>query len=94
VSSIAEEKEVRSIYAEICSETEGDGTVSDTSVNVNEQQTENTASSDPAVWPSTNKNLQSYWVEKGPPLCQKQAMKFYQISPCTQLETEILKQDI
>jgi hypothetical protein len=60
VSSIAEEKEERSIYAEACSETEGEGTTSDTSVNVNELQSENTASSDPALWPSTNKNLQSY----------------------------------
>jgi adenosylcobinamide amidohydrolase len=57
VSSIAEEKEERSIYAETCSETEGEGTTSDTSVNVSEQQSENTASSGPALWPSTNKNL-------------------------------------
>jgi hypothetical protein len=56
VSSIAEEKVERSIYAETCSETEGEGTTSDTSVNVNEQQSENTASSDPVLWPYTNKN--------------------------------------
>jgi hypothetical protein len=46
VSSIAEEKEERSIYAETCSETEGDGNNSDTSVNVGQQQSENTESSD------------------------------------------------
>jgi hypothetical protein len=46
VSSIAEEKEETSIYAKTCSETEGEGTTSDTSVNVSEQQTENTVSSD------------------------------------------------
>jgi hypothetical protein len=57
VSSIAEEKEERSIYAETCSEIEGEGTTSDTSVNVGEQQNENTASSDPAIWPSINKKL-------------------------------------
>jgi hypothetical protein len=33
VSSIAEEKEERSIYAETCNDTEGKGTNSDTSVN-------------------------------------------------------------
>jgi hypothetical protein len=60
VSSFAEEKDERSIYAETCSETEGEGTTSDTSVNVSEQQSENTARSDPALWPSANKNLQSY----------------------------------
>jgi hypothetical protein len=47
MSSIAEEKEEWSIYAETCSETEGEGTTSDTSVHVSEQQSENTASSDP-----------------------------------------------
>jgi hypothetical protein len=57
VSSIAEEKEKRSIYAETSRETEGEGTTSDTSVNVSGQQSENTASSNPALWPSTNKNL-------------------------------------
>jgi hypothetical protein len=76
VSSIAEEKEERSTYAETCSETEDEGTTSDTSVNVSEQQSENTASSDPALWPSTNKNLQSYWVEKGPSVCQNKQCSF------------------
>jgi hypothetical protein len=76
VSSIAEEKEGRSIYAEICSETEGEGATSDTSVNVSEQQSENTASSDPALWPFTNKNLQSFWVEKGPSVCQNKQWSF------------------
>jgi hypothetical protein len=49
VSSIDEEKEERSVHAEKCSETEGEGTTSDTSVNVSEQQSENTASLDPAL---------------------------------------------
>jgi hypothetical protein len=75
VSSI-EEKEERSIYAETCSETEGEGTTSDTSVNVSEQQSENTASSDPALWPSANKQLQSYWVEKGPSMCLNKQYSF------------------
>jgi hypothetical protein len=61
VSSIAEEKEELSTYAETCGETEGEGegegTASDTSVNVSEQQSEKTASSDSALWASTNKNL-------------------------------------
>jgi hypothetical protein len=68
VSSIAEEKEERSIYEETCSETEGDGTTSDTSVNVSEQQSENTASSGPALRPSTNK--------KGPSACQNKRCSF------------------
>jgi hypothetical protein len=76
VSSIAEETEERSIYAETCSDTEGEGTTSDTSVNVSEQQSENTASSDPALWPSTNKNSQSYWVEKGPSVCKNKRCGF------------------
>jgi len=56
VSSIAEEKKARSIYAETCSETEGVGSTSHTLVNVNEQQSENIASGDPMLWPSTHKN--------------------------------------
>jgi hypothetical protein len=56
VPSIAGEKEERSIYAETCSETEGEGTTSDTSVILSEQQSENTVSSDPVLWPSTNRN--------------------------------------
>jgi hypothetical protein len=76
VSSIAEEKDKRSIYAETCSDTAGEGTTSDTSVNVSEQQSENTASSDPTLWPSTNKNLQSYWVEMGPSVCQNKQCSF------------------
>jgi hypothetical protein len=76
VSSIAEEKEERSIYTETCSETEGECTTSYTSVNLSEQQSENTASSDPALWPSTNKTFQSYWVEKGPSVCQNKQCSF------------------
>jgi hypothetical protein len=49
VSSITEEKEERSIYAETYSETKGEGATSYTSVNVSKQQSENTASSDPAL---------------------------------------------
>jgi hypothetical protein len=41
-------------------DTEGDGTFSDTSVNVSEQLSENATRSGPALWPSTNKN----WFEK------------------------------
>jgi hypothetical protein len=41
-----------------------------------EQQSENTASSEPALWPYTNKNLQSFWVEKGPPVCQNKECSF------------------
>jgi hypothetical protein len=74
VSSIPEEKEERSIYAETCNESEDEGTTSDTSVNVSEQQSENTASSDPALWPSTNKNLQCPTVLRWVHLCVKTAM--------------------
>jgi hypothetical protein len=60
----------------LCGETEGDGTTSDTSVNLSEQQSENTVSSDPALWPSTNKNLQSYWFENGPFVYQNKQCTF------------------
>jgi hypothetical protein len=71
VSSITEEKEERSIYVETYSKT-----TSDTSVNVSKQQSENTASSDPALWPSRNKNVRSYWVEKGPSVCRNKQCSF------------------
>jgi hypothetical protein len=54
LSSIAEEKTEWSIYTETYSETKG--TASDISVNASVYQSENTASSDPTLWPSTNKN--------------------------------------
>jgi hypothetical protein len=93
VSSIAEEKEERSIYAETCSDTEGDGTTSDTSVNVSEQQSENTASSDPVLWPSTNTNSPAGMRRVH--LCVKTSNAVLSKQPVyTQLEIKILKQDI
>jgi hypothetical protein len=94
VSSITEEKEERAICIETCSDTAGEGTTSDISVNVSEQQSENIASSDPVLWPSTNKNSQSYWAEKGPPVCQNKQCSFIQSARVSQLEIKILKQDI
>jgi hypothetical protein len=106
------------MYAETCSETEGEGTAWVTSVNVSEHkkkrvrvqlgslqwmlvntnrkgwgynlshfseckwtQTERTESSHPALWPSANKNLLSYWVEKGT-LCVKTSTVVLSHSPC------------
>jgi hypothetical protein len=54
MSSIAKEDEARSIYTKTCSEPEGKGTTPDTSLNVSEQQSVNTVSSDPALRTSTN----------------------------------------
>jgi hypothetical protein len=94
VSSIAEGKEEQSIYTETCSETEGEDTTSDTSVNVSEQQSENTANSDPALWSSTNKNLSPTGLRRVHP-CVKTSNIVLSNQPVhTQLEIKILKQDI
>jgi phosphatidate phosphatase APP1 len=64
VSSIAEEKKLRSFFfaQKQVVRLRVRVPLQTLSVNVSEQQSKNTASSDPALWPATNKNLQSYWV--------------------------------